>query len=285
MSSRWVLYGYKVYNDIFEIIPDEAEIVSRIFNEYMSGLSLKTIAERLTSEQVIYKPGKSDWNKNMVSRIIENSHYAGTDGYPAIVDKDTFDKALAKKISLGGKREKDTSEIKYLKSVVFCSTCGEQIHRLGKYSLDHEKWLCNNNCKVAVYMDDKTLFNNIISVINKVILEPDLLNRQTTVAFELDIEALRKTNEVRYMLDQPNIQFNPVKKTLFDCTESRFNSFLFDETTYTEPLISYIGQQTIIAKIDIQLLSTGVRQIYINRDGSITICFINGKHINSEKEE
>lgn len=87
------------------------------------------------------------------------------------------------------------------------------------------------------------------------------------------------------MLDQPNIQFNPIKKALFDCTESRFDSFAFDETTYTEPLIKYIGQQPKIDKIDVQLLSTVVRKIYINRDGSITICFMNGKQINSEKEE
>lgn len=285
MSSRWVLYGYKVYNDIFEVIPDEAETVSRIFNEYMSGLSLKAIAERLTAEQVIYKPGKSEWNKNMVSRILENPHYAGDDDYPAIVVSDIYDAVISRKNALGGKREKDTPEIKYLKSVIFCSTCGKQIHRLAKYSNDHEKWLCENNCKVAVYMDDETLFGKIISIINKVISQPDLLRVKTTVDSELNIEALRKTNEVRYMLDQPNIQFNPIKKALFDCTESRFDSFAFDETTYTEPLIKYIGQQPKIDKIDVQLLSTVVRKIYINRDGSITICFMNGKQINSEKEE
>lgn len=285
MSSRWVLYGYKVFDDIFEIIPNEAQTVSRIFNEYISGSSLKRIAERLTAEQVLYKPGKSEWNKNMVSRILDNSHYAGDEYYPAIIGRDIFETALTRKNTLGGKREKDSPEIKYIKSVIYCSTCGKQIHRLGKYSNNHEKWLCDNNCKVAVYMDDDTLFGKIMSVMNKVISQSDLLKINTTVDSDLDIESLRKTNEVRYMLDQSGLQFQPIKKALFDCTESRFNCLSFDEIIYTEPLISYMGQQSMIDKIDVQLLSTVVRKIYINRDGSITICFINGKEINSEKEE
>lgn len=210
MSSRWVLYGYKVFNGVFEIIPEEAEIVSRIFDEYISGLSLKKISEKLTVDAVVYKPGKSEWNKNMVSRIIENPHYAGDEHYPAIIGTDIFESALTRKNALGGKREKDIPEIKYLKSIIFCSTCGERVHRLGKYST-REKWLCNNKCEDAEYFDDITLIHKILSVINLAILNPESLDFNAETKRELDIEAMRKTNEVRYMLDQPNIQFNPLK--------------------------------------------------------------------------
>lgn len=281
-SSRWVLYGYKVFNEVFEVVPEEAKIVLRIFDEYISGLSLKAIAESLSSDGVIYHKDKTTWNKNMVSRIIENAHYAGDEKYPRIVDKEVFESAFHRKNTLGGKREKDTAEIKYLKSVVYCSTCRKVIHRYSKYST-REKWLCDNKCKVSVYFDDKTLFGKIVSVISYAISNPEILNFANNNTYEFDIETLRKTNEVRYMLDQANVQFNPVKKTIFECVESRFNCCPFDETTYTEPLKGYLKRQTITDKIDVQMLSVIVDRIYINPDGSVTIRFVNGKEINSEK--
>lgn len=281
-SSRWVLYGYKVFNDTFEVVPEEAEIVLRIFEEYISGLSLKAIAERLSLNGVVYYKDKNTWNKNMISRIIENAHYAGDDKYPQILSKEVFKSAYHRKTALGGKREKYTEEIKYLKSVVYCSTCGKAIHRYSKYST-REKWFCDNKCKVSVYFDDKTLTGKIVSVVSLAISNPEILNCENGNTYEFNVVALRKTNEVRYMLDQANIQFNPVKKTIFECVESRFNCCQFDETTYTEPLKNYLKQQTIIDKIDVKMLSVIVDKIYINFDGSVTIRFVNGKEINSEK--
>jgi len=284
MSSRWILYGYKVFNDVFEIIPEEAETVRIIFDEYISGLSLKTIAEKLSADSVVYYKDKTTWNKNMISRIIENAHYAGDDKYPQIISKEVFESAIHRKNAIGGKREKDTAEIKYLKSVVYCSTCGKVIRRYSKYST-REKWICDNKCKVSVYFDDKTLFGKIVSVVSYVLSNPEILNCASNSTYEFDIETLRKTNDVRYMLDQGNVQFNPVKKVVFDCTESRFNCCPFDESTYTEPLKDYIKRQTISNKIDVQILSVIVDKIYINSDGSVTIRFVNGKEINSKKGE
>ncbi len=196
MSSRWILFGYKVFNEIFEIVPSEAEIVSRIFNEYISGLSLKTIADKLTSESVVYKPGKSEWNKNMISRIIENPHYVGDEQYPKILSAELFQSAMKRKNALGGKRAKDNDEINYLKSIIYCSSCGGKIRRLKNYSTK-EKWLCNNYCKVSVYFDDNVLFNKIISVINYVITNPEILFIEDNNESKLDIESMRKTNEVQ----------------------------------------------------------------------------------------
>jgi len=284
MSSRWILFGYKVFDGIFEIVPEEAETVKRIFNEYLAGLSLKAISEILTKENVTYYKDKTTWNKNMVSRIIENSHYAGDRQYPTIVDKDIFHEALNRKNNLGGKREKDTEEIKYLKSVVFCSTCGKIVRRYSMYST-REKWCCDDKCKVKLYFSDQTLFDKILSVLTCVKSNPELLNCTESNEAVLNIETLRKTNDVRYMLDQGNVQFNPVKKAVFDCTESRFNCCSFDESTYTEPLKDFLKQQCVTDKIDVQMLSVIVDKIYIYSDGSITIRFVNGKEINSEKGE
>ena len=68
-------------------------------------------------------------------------------------------------------------------------------------------------------------------------------------------------------------------------SDTSVNCCPFDESTYTEPLKDFIKQQTISDKIDVQILSIIVDKIYINSNGSVTIRFVNGKEINSEKGE
>lgn len=284
MQSRWILYGYKMENDIFCIVQPEAEIVRRIFLNYVNGVSLKSIAEVLTAEQVVYLKEKNQWNKNMIARIIENTHYMGDDEYPQIVDKDIFQSALNRKNALGGKREKDSAEIKYLKSVLFCGKCGKPVRRTAKYTSSREKWNCDNHCKTAEFFDDATLFRKIIGTINEVIKDPDMLNTsETTASYAPDLETVRKINEIRYFFDQSDIQFKPIQKAIFDCVQSKFDCCDYDATTFTEPIKKYMATHLPIDCIDVELLDTVAERILINSDGSISIRFINGKEINSEE--
>ncbi len=280
MGSRWILFGYKMEYCKYIVVQEEAKTVKRIFNSYIDGMTLKAIADDLTAEQIQYKEGRTTWNKNMIARIIENAHYAGDSDYPQIVSRDMFEAALKRKNTLGGKREKDTAEIKYLKSILFCATCGGRIRRVAKYTATRERWLCENNCKSNRYFDDSTLFSEIQNILNAVILNPALLDTNSTKStYEPNIETIRKEKEIRYMLDQPNIQFNPIKKAVLDCTQSKFDCCAFDSSVYTEPLKKYMKTQKPTGRLNIELLALTAGSIYINSNGSVTIRFINGKEI------
>lgn len=97
MSSRFCLYGYSVENNIFVVNETEAKIITEVFEKYLSGLTLKAIADNLTERQVNYYKEKNTWNKNMVSRIIGNAHYIGDEKHPKIVDEDVYIRASSKK--------------------------------------------------------------------------------------------------------------------------------------------------------------------------------------------
>lgn len=285
MGSRWILFGYKMEYCNYLIVPHEAETVKRIFSSYIDGMTLKTIADELTAEQIQYKEGRTAWNKNIIARIIENPHYAGDDKYPQIISCDVLESAVKRKNSLGGKREKDSAEIKCIKSVVYCSACGGRIRRVSKYTANREKWFCENNCKLNKYFDDSTLFSEIQNILNTVISNPASLDTNSVKStYEPNIETIRKEKEVRYMLDQPNIQFNPIKKAILDCTQSKFDCCTFDNSVYTEPLKEYMKTQRSTGRLNIELLTLTAERIYINSNGSVTIRFINGKEIcNTER--
>ena len=59
MKNRTVKYGYAYQNGIITINPTESMTVKRIFDLYISGLSLLKIAQLLTSENIEYMTGVS----------------------------------------------------------------------------------------------------------------------------------------------------------------------------------------------------------------------------------
>lgn len=279
MSSRWILYGYKVENDKYKIEQSEAQMVKKIFELYIAGITLKEIADSFTEQKVPYSKEKFIWNKNMISRIIENEHYLGDEDYPQIIGEDIYHSALSIKNARGGKREKDTDEIKYLKLTTYCSSCGGRIRRIAKYT-KREKWLCENNCKNSEFFDDLTLFSKILDIVNSVISEPEILHLDFNNSdLKQNISVLRKNNEFKYMLEHNQIQFDLLKNALIQLIEEKFEFCSLDSAVYSNPLIEYLKYLQPIRKIDVELLALIIDVIYINKDGTVTICFINGKNI------
>ncbi len=160
-------YGYKKGADgMPEIIPEQAEVVKRIYQNYLKGHSYKKIAEDLNAEEVPHSSGKQ-WNKNMISGLLENEKYCGDvilqktfvvdpiskksrknngelpkyhikNNHDAIVDREIWNKVreeLArrtskKKISQNTKTENGKYNGKYaLSEMLYCADCGSLFTR------------------------------------------------------------------------------------------------------------------------------------------------------------
>lgn len=90
LKNRSIPFGYCVINGKYALNITESETVKKIFSNYIGGKSLKTIATRM---QIPYNANKAAWNKNMVSRVLENKKYIGENGYPQIVTQHEFEQA------------------------------------------------------------------------------------------------------------------------------------------------------------------------------------------------
>lgn len=86
LKNRSIPFGYCVVNGGFALNENEAEAVRKIFADYISGKSLKAIAAEM---KIPYNSEKS-WNKNTISRILENKKYTGENGCPRIVSDEDF---------------------------------------------------------------------------------------------------------------------------------------------------------------------------------------------------
>ena len=88
------MYGYKIINGKATVDEQEAAIIIKIFNGYLSGMSLRDAAVNAGKAMV----------HSTVKRIICNFCYVGDDFSPAIISRQTFSRANAELIRRSEKR-------------------------------------------------------------------------------------------------------------------------------------------------------------------------------------
>ncbi len=72
------LYGYRRGADNKpEIIPEQAEVVRRIYKQYLAGASLRMIQDTLESGQIPNIEGKPEWSLNVIRGILTSEKYCG----------------------------------------------------------------------------------------------------------------------------------------------------------------------------------------------------------------
>lgn len=76
-------YGYRIEEGRAEIDEEQAEKVRELYRGYLSGLALVPAAKQA---------GIEAWHAS-AKRLLQNRHYLGDAYYPAIIDRETFDKA------------------------------------------------------------------------------------------------------------------------------------------------------------------------------------------------
>ena len=88
-------YGYRKGEDGRpEIIPEQAEIVRKIYDLFLSGTPIRGIQEYLNANSIPNIPGESQWAKNAVNSILTNEKYCGD----VLLQKTYIDDCINKKV-------------------------------------------------------------------------------------------------------------------------------------------------------------------------------------------
>ena len=160
----YLIYGYKIrkepipgkndrYIKYVEIDEEQAQVMQYVFTEYAKGVSKKDIAAVLNSKGFRYK------NKPFIGKTFDkwliNQKYTGefefgnrlcNNMYPAIIDKNTFERAqeLLKKNKYFAKS--NSPRIPYfLTSKLYCGHCGTPMIAdggVGKMGITYQYYIC-----------------------------------------------------------------------------------------------------------------------------------------------
>lgn len=170
-----------------EPIPEEAEVVKRVFEMYSQGLGTCLIAQTLTREHVPAPKG-GQWSKASIPRMLDNVHYLGKikwnrrpnvrtieDGkvvikrpeaseylivegkHPAIIDQELWDRVQAIRGSIP-RSKKGSTLVNPLAGLMFCAKCGRAMS-WRPYKHCGPRYLCTSlpNCGCASGPVDEVL--------------------------------------------------------------------------------------------------------------------------------
>lgn len=222
-------YGYKVVNGEFVIVPEEAEIIKKVFSDYVNGKGLLTIAKSLnamgikthrgnqienrTVEYWLNNPvyiGKTRWNPDgKLSRNYTATTAIISDApHQAIIDMDTWEKAQEKmKMQKSKFRKYFNSDRKdlshWLTGIVRCEKCGAVLSNQGGF------FGCSNRsrgtCKGVGYIKTDKLDKIILDTLSDAMLpnvklafaEPEIFEPEKSEDESLIIETQIQRLEIR----------------------------------------------------------------------------------------
>ncbi|MFR5799541.1 MAG: recombinase family protein [Oscillospiraceae bacterium] len=286
-KNRNIPFGYTMQKGEIIAEPTESQAVKDIFKLYLDGKSMSEIARQMSISQISYNGITFDWNKNMVKRILENEKYLGKDGYPVLIDNETFNHANARKKSKATSVNEISEELKIIRSLTYCKECGHRLSRIGG-NTQTDKWDCRNiECSRFNYrLTDNMIKDILLHILNAVIANPDLLDTDSEIsAYTTNIKVKCQQNEINRLMDNPEIDSEKVKTEILRLAELKYDCCTYDEspqkTEYLKELLSDREQLNII---DYDLLKSCVSRILIGHFYTIEIEFINGVTIKNITE-
>ena len=277
MCIRTVPFGYAVEKGKKVIVADEAAVIIEVYEHYCSGETFKQIADSLTARGVKYLENDSQWNKNNVARLIDDSRYLGNEEYPQIVPAELYERVRTCREGRSAKKAELHSDIKLIKDKLVCGQCGKPFSRKNKWKT-REKWICSSGCKCSVYLDDITIIRNI----NSVIANPMVctLQGKSISSYTPTSNITRLTNDVNRMLEQTKIEFMTVANSILECASEKFDCCSIEvNDELTQLILEMFAEATGFNE---ELIAQTVEQIIIDENGKIKLRVKSGVEIKGD---
>ncbi|MBR4101858.1 MAG: recombinase family protein [Oscillospiraceae bacterium] len=233
-------FGYVFDGNVLAINPAEAEIVCKIFNWYLSGNGLQTIAEKLNNSEVATCQYGEKWHITTVRYVLTNERYIGDALFqknyrteqvpfvkkknhgevqmyyanavnPPIIDKESF--WHVQELLASRKREYACNH-HFLSRKILCGSCGATYKQ--RMRSDHECWVCRTRDKDAArccnpIIPESEIYDAFIRLSNK------LTNNVQNILVPL-LDALQELKLKKY---SGNLQIMDIRKEIAKLREQQ----------------------------------------------------------------
>ena len=230
-------------------------------------------------------PGEYGWNKSRIKRMIEDERYIGDNTYPAIIDKDIFQKANFEKNSRRTNISPVvTAEKKLLTHKVICADCRRRLfHNTDSRLKNSEKWFCKNeDCKFSVYMAIAELEYMVTKILNLLISKPSLAEyKETDIQAEPSLEIIRMENEIERQLESIDFDKNEIQNMILQCATKKYDEYK-GVRHITDRLKADFEQSSPLSAFNTRLFDRTVSAITIDKDKKVCLKLKNNKIIRKE---
>ena len=287
MKKRNVPFGYQYQNGVITTHPQEVTVLNRIFSEYQNGMSLLDIANRLNEENVEYQPGVTGWNKSRIMRLIEDERYTGKNGFPAIIDERAHQAMVEMKAQKNTQHGTDRSaEVFHIDVPVICPACGSEMVRRhdSRFKKCQQRWVCSNTeCRTVIHKADSDLLNDITVLLNRVIVNPELVQIPVESAHEPSAQVRKTENEIARTLDTLDYDKGTLRKKMIECVSLKYADI--DSAPYTaHRLKAVLANAEPLSAFSLPLFKRTVQAIHLEKDGTVSIKLMNDQTVGKDDE-
>ncbi len=217
-------------NGEFVINEEQAEIVRRIYSEFLRGKSMTRITKDLTKDGIKTPAGKDKWHMSTVKSILCNEKYKGDclmqkyytedfltkklvknqgelqqyyvkNHHPAIISEEVFEQAQLRLNEMHDKRNKGVREFS---SIVVCGDCGETYGSKVWHSNDKYRkvvYRCNAKYKdrkcTTPAIDETRLEEIFVEAINQLLVDKDEILESLQELIAIKNESLKSPEQIR----------------------------------------------------------------------------------------
>lgn len=285
MKKRNLPYGYCFIDGGIAVHPQEQEIVTEIYDGYLSGKSLLNIAAELNAQNIEFMPGIVGWNKARLKRILEDERYLGNDAYPAIITQETFNAAQKIKDTRNTQKGVDRkADIFQITVPVRCHVCGSEMHRrTDKRTKCSQRWTCrNDDCRKLIGISDEELLDRITEILNSVISDPERIRIPNPAVQEPSTELRRLNNEIGRTLEGFAIQKETLRKQMLQSVSLKYEDI--NNAVYTaKRLKADFANASPLSDFSIELFDRTVSELRLCENGSVILTLTNGQQIGKEQ--
>lgn len=241
-GEPWVgdMLGYRLIDGKMIIVPEEAEIVKMIFNDYLSGMGTQAIAKKL-NRLGISTQWAQYWKYSTIQYILQNEKYTGNmllqktyrpdfrtkrkkinngevqryyieNSHEAIIDISTYD-AVQKERRIRRKRYNSentfTEGVHLFRGILKCGLCGSPYRYRIANSKNYPKpvWICTKYFELGKkYCPSQQIPESILIDKTKEVLGVDSLERGLILQHIIEIEVTGHFH-LRYTLKDGSIQY------------------------------------------------------------------------------
>lgn len=270
---RYLLFGYQIVHGKTIENPPEKELVEEIYQKYLQGWSIKQLALYAEQSGIPYRENSNGWNKNMVTRILEDERYWNGEKYPPIISKELADSVVQLK------RSKATpySDVLFIQKKMICPICGKRLTRNSQRK-PIILWNCQECQRYFGPISDDEIRQMVMAKLLEIFREPQKVEPDKLSNNSLSIQAARLTNEINQMLDQREVDTNKVLSLILECAAEKYKTCSIKESDHLTIKIKALFQEhSNDEKLDRELFEQTIKQVILQPDGSIRFQLLNGK--------
>ena len=298
--QRHMPIGYRLVDGKIVMDSEKAEVVQKIFSDYLNGASLIAIAKELTAIEFLNANNKPSWSHSSVGRILENTKYLGDSMYPQIINNETFElvqqQRKSKNKKLGRTPQINTRKNQSIfTSKLKCGECGA-IYRKYTQHAGRPSEKSNWKCKRYIYQNKvycrnlfltrKDIENVFISATNKILSRMWMLDKEKKKEPpKMTMEIRNLEERIKELEDEKQFSSKELAELIFKRAKAYYSISTIDDYDYkTKKMKEELLDKEPLTEFDEELFLNIVKEITIYKDGKVQVKYINGIIVEEDYE-